>query len=95
MNWKYNVYRLYAIIVALIWLSVDSVYAAGADLISYGQVASFVKAVSLCLVPIGAFKVFLKFHQGEQGIEKTIFMVVGGCVALMAMIFGFRRMFGV
>lgn len=93
MNCKYRFYRLYAIIAAL-WMFSSTSFAAGEEFVSYGQVASIVKAISICLIPIGAFKVYLKFNQGEQGIQKTIFMVIGGCVALCAMIIGFRRMFG-
>lgn len=42
-------------------------------------------AVAAIIALIGAFSVFTKMQNGDQDVKKTIMMVVGGCVALVAM----------
>lgn len=43
-----------------------------------------IKAISGVLVFIGCFKVYWKFIMGDRDVTKTIIMVVGGCIALVA-----------
>lgn len=59
----------------------------------YSGVSAIVKAVSCVFIYIGAFKVYWKMQHGERDVSKTIVMIIGGCVALMAMITIFPLMF--
>lgn len=50
-----------------------------------GPVQSLLYAIAAIIALIGAFNVFAKMQNGDQDVKKTIMMVVGGCVALVAM----------
>lgn len=53
---------------------------------SYKQpIQQLLYAIAAIIALIGAFNVFAKMQNGDQDVKKTIMMVVGGCVALIAM----------
>lgn len=63
--------------------------------VTYSQVANLMKAISGVLIFVGAFKVFWMMEHGDRGVSKTIILIIGGCVALMAMISIIPRMFNI
>lgn len=63
--------------------------------LNYSQVANLMKAISGVLIFVGAFKVFWMMEHGDRGVSKTIILIIGGCVAIMAMINIIPRMFGI
>lgn len=50
-----------------------------------GPVQNLLYSIAAIIALIGAFNVFAKMQNGDQDVKKTIMMVVGGCVALVAM----------
>lgn len=42
-------------------------------------------ALAAIIALIGGFSIFTKMQNGDQDVKKTIMMVVGGCVALVAL----------
>ena len=48
-------------------------------------VANLMKAIAAVIVLVGAFNVYFKMQNGDQDVEKTVMMTIGGCVAFIAM----------
>lgn len=87
-----------AFLVVLLLTSCVTMQAAGNQTVfnvSYSQVANLMKAISGVLIFVGAFKVFWMMEHGDRGVSKTIILIIGGCVALMAMITIIPKMFNI
>lgn len=54
--------------------------------ISYlAPVQKLLYAIAAIIALIGGFTIFNKMQNGDQDVKKTILLVVGGCVAFIAM----------
>lgn len=48
-------------------------------------VQNLLYAIAAIIALIGGFTIFNKMQNGDQDVKKTILMVVGGCVAFLAL----------
>lgn len=50
-----------------------------------GPVQNLLYAIAAIIAIIGGFTIFFKMQNGDQDVKKTILMVVGGCIAFLAL----------
>lgn len=49
------------------------------------DVANLMKAIGAVIAIVGAFTVYYKMQNGDQDVKKTIMLVLGGCIAFVAL----------
>ncbi|MCM1491095.1 MAG: DUF4134 domain-containing protein [Muribaculum sp.] len=65
-----------------------------ADIAAYlPQVQKVVYAIAAIIALVGAFNIYHKMTNGDQDVKKTIMLVIGGCVALLALSSALPAMF--
>lgn len=48
-------------------------------------VKSLIYAIAAIIALVGAFNIYHKMTNGDQDVKKTVMLVLGGCIALVAM----------
>jgi ABC-type antimicrobial peptide transport system permease subunit len=85
-----------AIVVGFLTLAVTDLYAADSGTGAIDSAATTIKsyqtpvqnlmyAIAAVIAIVGAFNVYFKMQNGDQDVKKTIMLVIGGCVAFVAM----------
>lgn len=88
--------ELMLIAIALFWSANDmmvhatkgaSAFSSAADTISgYEEpVKQLMRAIACVIAIVGAFTIYFKMQNGDQDVKKTIMMVIGGCIAFVAL----------
>lgn len=49
-----------------------------------GPIKSLIYAIAGCVALVGAIQVFVKMNNGDQDVSKSIMMIIGACVFLVA-----------
>lgn len=91
-----SVQRILSVVVAVAFCAVvayaqSSKGAAGFDkatteIKSYQvPVSNLMKAIAAVIALVGAFHVYFKMQNGDQDVKKTIMLVLGGCIAFVAL----------
>lgn len=57
-------------------------------------VQNIVYAIAAVIAVVGAFNIYHKMTNGDQDVKKTIMLVIGGCIALVALASALPTMFG-
>lgn len=50
-----------------------------------GAVEDIIYAIAAIIALVGAFNIFNKMNNGDQDVKKTAMLVIGGCIALVAL----------
>lgn len=65
-----------------------------ADIEKYvGPVKKLIYAIAAVIALVGAFNIYHKMTNGDQDVKKTVMLVLGGCIALLAMAEALPAMF--
>lgn len=59
-----------------------------------GPIKSLIYIIAAIIAIVGAFTIFFKMQNGDQDVKKTIMLVIGGCLALVALASALPLMFG-
>ena len=59
---------------------------AASDISGYeDDVKKLVYAIACVIAIVGAFNIYFKMQNGDQDVKKTIMLVIGGCIAFVAL----------
>lgn len=96
-DWKQTMMRLLPALCMILFASItcfaqDTGAGAGAfqqiasDISKYRDgVQKVIYAIAAIIALIGAFNIYHKMTNGDQDVKKTVMLVIGGCIALVAL----------
>lgn len=97
LNWKQTMMRLLPAICMILFASISCFAADGGagasvfntianEIARYEDgVKSLIYAIAAIIALVGAFNIYHKMTNGDQDVKKTVMLVLGGCIALVAM----------
>lgn len=104
-GWISNHYKKLTALSILVWASTNEMFSqasgVGAITQTTGEIAKYIPAVQKLIYAIagvvaviGAISVYIKMNNEEQDVKKSIMMIVGACIFLIAAATGLPKFFG-
>lgn len=95
-GWRTSQHQIMLLAVALCWsaneMMVHATQGSGAfssaanTIMGYEEpVKQLMRAIACVIAIVGAFTIYFKMQNGDQDVKKTIMMVIGGCIAFVAL----------